>query len=217
MNAIESGGRGHMRTCVRTCLLAFVVAGVFSAAASSFASIGVGTNTGKIALREPVKTGGTYELPTFSVGNTGTSASGYRMRVVPYEDTLTPDTSWVEFEPGAVYLFPGQWARIRVTLRVPPGAKPGRYAALLAAAPEEPGSPAGTRVNIGAGPRLEMDVVAGGPMQAVLYTLARWMPWSAVAGAVALGALFLVSIIWIRRRGGRPAEAEREGTPGTEH
>lgn len=175
--------------------------------AVAHAEIGAGTDIGKIALTDRIETGGSYDLPVFKVINTGTEPTGYIVKAVPVKGSKTPGANWFTFEPSAVFLGPSESAVIQVKMDVPANAAPGEYQALLVGEVDRgPAQASGARVNIGAGPRLEMTIVQSGPLSAAWYSVSSWfmggMPWTAVA----LAALLLIvaaAVLIARRRAGR--------------
>lgn len=190
-------------------VMAYVGLLVFATSASAWgASIGVGTDTGKIKVDNELVAGGTYPLPTFRVGNTGTASMGYVMKVAPYEGGASVPSAWVTFEPDVAFLKAEEWVEIQATLVIPADAAPGRYTALLAASPKLPDGMSSAQVNVGAGPRLEVDVIAASPSSAAIWKFKQWftktMPWS--AAGIAFAALALVGLVaWLvlrRRRDG---------------
>lgn len=173
------------------------------------AEIGVGTDIGKIALTDRIETGRSYDLPVFKVINTGTEPTGYIVKTVPVKGFKTPDASWFTFAPSAVYLGPSESAVIHVTMDVPANAAPGQYQALLVGEVDRgPAQTSGARVNIGAGPRLEMTVVQSGPVRAAWYAVSSWfiggMPWTGI-GLAALLVIAAAVVVVARRRARRPA------------
>lgn len=172
------------------------------------AEIGVGTDIGRIALTDKVHTGGSFKLPVFKVINTGTEPTGYVLKSVPVDGYLSPGPSWFTFEPSAVYLEPSSSAVIHVTMDVPADAKPGEYKALLVGEVNRgPAQTSGARVNIGAGPRLEMTVVQGVWFRSLWYLMSTWfiggMPWT--GGILALLLVAAAASAWfMRRRAKRP-------------
>jgi len=175
------------------------------------ASIGVGTDTGRIKVDNELVAGGTYPLPTFRVGNTGSESMGYVLKVAPYKGGITVPAAWVTFEPDVAFLKAEEWVEVKATLVVPADAAPGHYTALLAASPKLPDGMSSAKVNVGAGPRLEVDVIAGSPTSATIWKLKQWfartMPWSAVGIAVAVVALIGLILWLVLRRTRRHAEA----------
>ncbi len=187
-------------------VLACTVILVLATGASAWGvSIGVGTDTARIKVDQELVAGGTYPLPTFQIGNTGTESMGYVLKVAQYKGGATVPSSWVTFEPDVAYLKADEWTVIKATLVIPADAPPGPYTALLAASPKLPEGMASAQVNVGAGPRLEVDVIAGSPAGATIWKLRRWfadtMPWSAVGivAAVLVGIGLIVGL-FVRRR-----------------
>lgn len=172
-----------------------------------YAGIGVGTDTGKIVVTDAMPAGGSYTLPSFKLINAGTVPTGYILKSVAMTGTMVPDASWFTFEPKAVYLGAQQSAVITVTVNVPADAKPGMYKCLLVGEPSEVTTrPSGAHVNIGAGPRLEMQVTASDPLQTALSLPKKWffggMPWTA-GGSAALVLAIVGTTTVARRRGKR--------------
>jgi len=193
-----------MRVTTRL-MIATVLALCVSVPTAMGASIGVGTDTGRISVDEKLAAGGTYVMPSFRIGNTGEEDMGYVVSVAKYGEGMPVPASWVTFRPDAMYLKAGGWSTVVTSLEIPANAAPGHYTALLAATPRLPAGMATAKMNIGAGPRLEIEVVASTPLRAALWTGRRWfedtMPWSAGAAAASVVA-FIGLIIWlvIRRR-----------------
>ncbi len=174
------------------------------AATATAQSIGVGTDTGRIKVSDRLAAGGTYPLPMFRIGNTGTDGMGYVLKVAPYQGQVVP-SAWVKFTPDVLYLKPDQWADVQATLEIPGDAQPGHYVALLAASPKMPDGGAPTKVNIGAGPRLEIDVIAGSPLKAALWEVRRWFAehrWPAVlaGGVLVVLIVFIGLVVRVRLR-----------------
>jgi len=190
---------------VIACVTLFMLA---TSASAWGVSIGVGTDTGVIKVDNELVAGGTYALPTFRVGNTGSDSMGYVMKVAPYKGGITVPAAWVTFEPDVAFLKAEEWVEIQATLVVPADAAPGHYTALLAASPKLPDGMSSAKVNVGAGPRLEVDVIAASPASATVWKLRQWfaktMPWSAAGiglAAIALIGLILWAVLRRRRRG----------------
>jgi len=183
-----------------------VLLGLACTTAAWGTSIGVGTDTGRIKVDTELRAGGRYPLPAFRVGNTGTEGMGYVLKVAPLEGGQPVPPSWVTFEPEAAYLRPEQWVEVKATLVVPADASPGRYSALLAASPKLPEGMASANVNVGAGPRLEVQVVAGSPASAVIWEVRSWfgraMPWSLI-GVIVIALLVVGSIVFVLIRRSR--------------
>ena len=87
-----------------------VVFSLFAVPMSVVASSGVSVDTGKIVLDKSVVPGGTYDLPSIQVSNTGTESSGYGITVEYNEvqSQMKPDQSWIHFDPATFKLAPGE-------------------------------------------------------------------------------------------------------------
>jgi len=189
-----------MRRLSRILVSAAILVLLGSSVSAWGASIGVGTDTGRIKVDNELVAGGTYPLPTFRVGNTGSESMGYVLKVAPYKGGITVPAEWVTFQPDVAFLKADEWVEVQATLVIPADAAPGHYTALLAASPKLPDGMSSAKVNVGAGPRLEVDVIAASPTSAAIWKLRRWftqaMPWSAVG--IACVALTLIGlIVWL--------------------
>jgi hypothetical protein len=163
-------------------------------------SIGVGTDTARIKVDNELVAGGAYPLPSFKIGNTGTDSMGYVLKVAPIDGSDPIPAAWVTFEPDAAYLKAAQWVDVKATINVPADAAPGTYGALLAASPKLPEGMASAKVNVGAGPKVEIKVIAGSPTRATVWRAKRWFaatqPWSAI-GLVAAGLAVVGVVLWL--------------------
>ena len=116
-------------------VLCSVVAVCVGAAHVARADRGVAVDLGKIQVTQKLAQGGTYRLPPFGVRNPGTETTGYRVSVgfIEGQSERRPEPAWFQFEPAEVSLAPGESRTIEATLRVPGGARPDAYYALLQA------------------------------------------------------------------------------------
>lgn len=202
----DTGVGATHRLIARVTLAPLLLSLLLLGPAVAHAEIGVGTDIGKIALTDRIETGGSYDLPVFKVINTGTEPTGYIVKTVPVKGFKTPAEKWFTFEPSAVYLGPSESAVINVKMDVPANAAPGEYQALLVGEVDQgPAQTSGARVNIGAGPRLDMTIVQSGPLRSAWYSASSWfiggMPWTAVALAVLL--VVAAAIVVVARKRGR--------------
>ncbi len=175
----------------------------------------MGTDTGKIRLTEDLRAGASYRLPTFRIINTGTEPVGYVMKVVGVAGRQIADASWFAFEPKTFYLHPNEERSVSVTVRLPSGAAPEEYEAILAAVPTVPGKGSGAHIDVGVGPRLIMTVKSAGFFRALYFAVTRWFAdhqlWSSVAAALVVAGLAAgVWWIFLRRRPRRSSEPPYE-------
>jgi hypothetical protein len=184
------------------CLLLVVVA------TPAFASLGVGTDTGKITIDKPLLAGGDYPLTQFGIFNAGDTAYGYKMQVAPSnrKGMIAPET-WFTFSPAAFFLQPKQSSVVHTVLHVSLDATPGVYSVQLQGTPKLPTSTTpGGHLNVGAGPVLTFSVVQPNAWQRVYFIFMRYMPWSGIAVIVVL--ILVVLGVWLALRGRSAPVAE---------
>jgi hypothetical protein len=102
---------------------------------SSFASVGVSVNTGKIVVEKELVAGGTYALPAIQVTNSGTVSSDYSI-VVQYNDVqkeIKPNANWFHFDPTVFHLEPGESKLVKINMTLATNALPGDYFGYLEA------------------------------------------------------------------------------------
>ncbi|MBA4370176.1 MAG: hypothetical protein C0418_01170 [Coriobacteriaceae bacterium] len=177
-------------------------------ASPAFATLGVGSNIGRIELTEKLSPGGAYELPAVAISNTGDEQAYYTFMMVPTQGaTRSPDPAWFTFEPRTFALQPGKVETVRIHLALPRNVEAGRYEAILGAKPSR--SAKGALVNIGAGARLTMEIDRGNVFTYVwgrgLALMARYSPWSYFA---VLALLAMVAAVVVAVRGGRRAPGD---------
>ena len=205
-----------MRRALTVVLLASVL--VVAMAAPAFASLGVGTDTGKITIDKPLVAGGSYPLTQFGIFNAGDTPYGYQMHIAPSnrKGMLAPE-AWFDFAPGAFYLFPKQSGVVHTTLRVSVDATPGVYSVQLQGSPKLPDSKVpGGHLNVGAGPILTFTVVQPNPWQRVYFMFMDRLPWSGIAAIVILVLLLLAIWLGIRAALGRRADRAAVARPDPE-
>lgn len=103
------------------------------AAAPAAASTGVSIDLARIEVSEPLDRGGRYDLPTFGVRNPGTEKTSYTLEVsyIDGQRARRPHVAWFKFSPKQLTLRPGESRAIETELRIPPGAEPVDYSALI--------------------------------------------------------------------------------------
>jgi hypothetical protein len=166
------------------------------APAAALASIGVGVGTGKIAVREDLKSGGIYKLPPITVFNTGTETASYTMSVTLNEKQpqLKPEPAWFSFSPQQFSLAPGKSRIVSPTINLPLKTRPGDYFAYLEAHPAQTVKKGTTSVGVAAATKLSFHVIASNLLFAAFYRLAslfrQFEPWSQiVTGLLIIGAV----------------------------
>ncbi len=166
----------------------------------AWASTGVAVDVGRIDLVNEVRPGASCTLPTIGITNPGTQLARYRMVVSSIGNKLEAraPSSWFEFSESEFSLEPGATEPVSITLRVPPGARPGDYQALVGA--QLAGIRQGASVAGGAAARLSFVVAPAGPFQAWLLKLWTLLlelaPWSYL---LPIGVLLVVGGRKIRR------------------
>ena len=147
------------------------------------ATIGVGVGTGKISYDEPLKPGAVYQLPTFTVFNTGTETSNYEVAIT-YQariPELRPQEDWFEFTPKEFSLEPKQSIVIDIQMTLPLKTEPGDYFAYVEARPVVTATP-GTSIGVAAASKLNFSVAPANIFSAVYYRVSTFItmhqPWS---------------------------------------
>lgn len=110
--------------------LAFLVAASPAAAAR-----GVALDIGRIDVAQTLTPGGAYALPPIGVRNPGDELTSYRVVVTSVQGQAGKPVpaAWFRFAPRRVTLTPGATRKVQTRLRLPSGADPGDYEALVAA------------------------------------------------------------------------------------
>ena len=92
------------------------------------AQSGVGVNVGNIQIDQILSTGGSYNLPSIGVSNTGHDASDYSIRIGFRKDQeeLRPSEDWFSFSPHEFRLEPGETHTVSIRVRIPITARSGR-------------------------------------------------------------------------------------------
>jgi len=161
---------------------------------------GVALDVGTVKVEQKLSRGGSYNLPPIGVRNPGDETTSYRMGIdfVEDQDGRRPKASWFSFEPETMTLDPGDSARVQIELKVPPGARPDEYEALVVASIVTEGE--GTALGGAAAARLSFTVKASNWFEAWLLWLRYWFldnaPWSYIIPAAIVAAIFL----WYARR-----------------
>ena len=139
-------------------------------AAPAAASTGVSIDLARIDVSETLDRGGRYDLPTFGVRNPGTERTSYTLEVsyIDGQRARRPSSSWFEFTPANLTLRPGDSRAVLTRLRIPRGAEPGDYSALIG--PRIVTGKKGAQVGAAAAARLTFTVK---PSSA----LAAWWRW----------------------------------------
>lgn len=150
------------------------------------ADVGAGVEASPIELASTAQPGGTYQLPSLLVVNTGTVASSYRVGVEqfpPAQGRPVP-AGWIVFAVNDFPLQPRQSTRVGLTLTVPDDAATGDYQSDLVVGTVAPSSGTGAIASAQAATKLMFTVGEGGGFPW------PWPLWSyAVLGLIVLSAL----------------------------
>ena len=163
-----------------------------------FAGVGVGVGTGKINIDQPLKPGGIYDLPSFSVLNTGDEPGDYEVEVTYHsqQTQLKPSQEWFSFSPQSFFLEPKESQVVAVKLSLPVKATPGDYLGYLEAHPVIKGGEGTTRVGIAAATKLYFTVVPANFWQAIIFRIssfwALYSPWTWIVLVVIVVGIVLV-------------------------
>ena len=154
---------------------------------ASAGTIGVGVGTGKIDVKEKLKAGGIYTLPTITVYNTGTQEATYTMELTLNErqSELKPNPSWFSFTPSTFKLKPKQTMVVTPTLTLPIDAKEGKYFGYLEAHPDKRAKQGTTAVGVAAAAKLNFEVVYSNVFTATIFKFRslyiKYAPWTQLA------------------------------------
>jgi len=168
---------------------------------SAGADRGVAIDLGSIAIERNLAKGGSYNLPTIGVSNPGDEVTNYRIVISYFRDQTEdrPAPGWFEFSPDEFELAPGETQPVNIELRIPPGAKPGDYAALLQARIVQSGE--GVELGAAAGTKLSFTVKPSSFLEAWLLWLGNVLDdyWPFIV--LAVGGLASAAIYsWARSR-----------------
>lgn len=182
---------------------------VLAVPAAAQASEGAGIQAGPVRLSGAAHPGGSYALPAVTVVNTGTQQESLAVRIerVSAGHGLPVPAAWIQAAESSVSLAPNESARIPLHLRVPAGAKPGRYFSNVVVSGGPATSAGGTSFAVGAATDLEFTVAAG----------AAPGPWFTMPGWVLLamiGILLAAAAAALAHRSGVRIRIEREPAGG---
>ncbi len=167
------------------------------------ARIGVGVGTGKIYVNEKLRAGVIYDLPPFTVLNTGDELGNYGASVEYNEvqPQLKPASEWFSFEPSNFTLGPGQVQIVQVRLSLPvKDVKPGDYFVYLEGHPIKKSVSGETSIGVAAAAKLYFTVAPANLLIGVYYRVLSlvllYSPWSYVA----IGAIIMIVLVTLFRR-----------------
>ncbi len=166
----------------------------------SRANIGVGVNLGKITVDEPLKSGMSFDLPPFTVINTGEEPSNYRVSLSFQKDQpeLRPEKNWVKFSPESFFLEPGKAQIVEMRISLPVVTEPGNYFAYLEARPESTQDVKGTSIGVAAATKLYFTVTPGSIFIGIYFKILSFyknlLPWSNIFLALVAFAI-VISIL----------------------
>lgn len=164
----------------------------------SAGTIGVGVGTGKITVREPIKTGGVYRLPSIVVYNTGTQEATYTVTVTLNEKQaqLKPDPEWFSFSPKEFKLKPKQSQIVTPSLNAPLQAREGEYFAYLEAQPAKTVTQGSASIGVAAATKLSFTLESSNIFMSLLLRLqglyVYYKPWSSIGLAAFIATLVLL-------------------------
>ena len=180
---------------MRVVVAIFLAAVVGMMPGSVFAQAGVGVTVGSIQIDQTLSSGGSYNLPSIGVINTGHDAADYKVRIssVADQEELVPSNDWFTFTPEEFMLEPGGTRTISIRVKIPITAQSGDYFALVEASPIRPET-GGVVISIAAATKLNFTVQSSNRIIAtarwVWTRLSDWSPYSwIVIGIVVLGPL----------------------------
>lgn len=164
---------------------------------TALASVGVGVGTGRIAIKEDIKSGSIYTLPPIVVFNTGTETATYTVAVTLNEKQpqLKPDPKWFSFSPSRFTLAPHQSQSVTPTFHPPVVTKPGDYFAYLEAHPDQTVKQGTTSVGVAAATKLSFTVTPSNIFLGIMYRLLalykQYEPWSQLATVAVIATIVL--------------------------
>ncbi|MCL4353930.1 hypothetical protein M1349_00470 [Patescibacteria group bacterium] len=180
--------------------LALLIIFLFVASSSVFARIGVGVGTGKIVINQKLKPGMSYNLPPFTVVNTGDEEAKYSVTISSFEKQkeLKPDKTWFSFSPSTFSLKPGKAEIVKVRLNLPVRIEPGTYFTFVEGFPIIDSKGAGAAIGIAAASKLYFTVIPGNIFEGIYYkVVAFWVnnyPWTNII-AIGLALIIIVRVL----------------------
>lgn len=207
----------------RSLIYLFIFFSFFLITPKIFANLGVGVGTGKIVVDEDLKPGMIYQLPSYSVINTGDTPSDYSVGVAYHEGQpeLSPPKEWFNFSPKEFYLEPGESQLVEVKLNLPIKTNPGKYFAYLEGFPTKSVQQGDTSVGISAAVKLYFTIAPENIALGVYYLttslIKLYQPWTTIG--LGLIALFIVIKVFrkhfnfninINRKDSNPPDSSQE-------
>lgn len=177
------------------------LAGVGVAAPAAEASIGVGVQANPVKLAGVAHPGGSYNLPSLFVVNTGTQPESVSVQVKRLAgDTGQPfPASWIQVGAIAGTLQPRQQALVALRLVPPAGAKPGGYRDDLVVTGTAGVTSGGVRFGAGATTPLEFSITPG-PAPGGWLGLPIWKWWLILVLVVVAAVTIVVRRTGLRVR-----------------
>jgi uncharacterized membrane protein len=163
-------------------------------------TVGVGVGTGKIAVDEPLMPGGTYQLSSMTVLNTGDEPGTYTLEVTYLHEQpeLRPPGEWVSFTPASFSLEPKQSQSVAITLYLPLDAEPGDYFCFLEAHPVTEGG--GFRIGVAAATKLYFSVKPATIIAAMVHKVSSGLKQTAPASYIVIIAVLAIAVIFVLRK-----------------
>jgi len=159
-------------------------------------AVGVGVGTGKIVVTEILHPGEIYNLPIFTVLNTGDEKTTYGVGISHRETQteLKPDPTWFKFSPSEFELDPTGAQNVEVTLAIPLRVEPGKYFAFVEGHPAR-NKEGGTKIGIAAASKLYFEVAPANVFVGLYYRLLTFwrnsQPWSNIIAITLVVGLVL--------------------------
>lgn len=167
-----------------------------------FARIGVGVANGKITVTQKLKPGIIYNLPPFTVVNTGDEESDYEVAITYNEKQpqRKPPESWFLFSPQSFRLKPGKVQVVDVKINLPFTTQPGDYYAYLEAHPVKKEQAGKTSINIAAASKLYFTIVPANIFAAIYYKAVSFWEIYRPLPQIALLVFGVIALFFLAKR-----------------
>ena len=176
-----------------------VLAGMMPGAVS--AQSGVGVNVGSIEVDQDLAPGGSYNLPSIGVINTGHDPGDYAVRItyLPDQEEDRPPEDWFRFSPEVFPLEPGESQAVGIHVNLPITARPGDYFALVEASPVQPDRP-GVVIGVAVATKLSFTVRSSNRFVATVFWVYHRINDRSPYSYIAVGLIALTVVGYYGRR-----------------
>lgn len=186
-------------------LLAIVLVGASGlclATGDAEAQLGVGITPGIVRVDEPLLPGGSYNLPSVQVINTGNESSDYGVALasVADQEELQPSADFIILSPTSFHLEPGANQVVSLSLAIPLKAKPGDYLAYIEAHPVATGTGGGMQIGVAAATKVYFTVKPANTFVAITNSIANFFTRNTPVSYIVLGAIVLGLLVFFLRR-----------------